>query len=202
MPSFQNVARSVLALLAIGFLAGRCSGPLTQGPGPTEQIRFLVFEIGRSGTRTLLAEGARVYPRSDVFGTFGLERLLETNSWHQELMVTREFSIGASIVPRESAEGFGLWMHRRSAWYEVWLTQGFSWKWFDREDGSVFRKRQGPGRVRASFASKNGKLELVSVEFLEDVMFRLDARSFWLFSEHRDTHAMLVRAGSVLNFAL
>ena len=88
-------------------------------------------------------------------------------------------------------------MHRHPPWYAVWSSEGFSWEWFDRESETIFRKRQGPGRVNASFLMKHEKLELTAVEFSEDVTFRLYDNS-WFRTETEKTHQMVVRAGSVL----
>ncbi len=69
---------------------------------------------------------------------------------------------------------------------------GFSWDWFNREDGDVFRKLLGGGKVRVSVLDGGKSQELVVVEFLDDVVLTCD-------DEHSGTtHEVRVKRGSVL----
>jgi hypothetical protein len=89
--------------------------------------------------------------------------------------------------------GFGLVIYRRGD------GNGFSWEWFDREHGAVFRRLQGSERVSVSIKKGAGYEELEVVEFLDDIVLRyLDDMSK---PPGTHTHEVVIRKGSVLKVA-
>jgi hypothetical protein len=89
--------------------------------------------------------------------------------------------------------GFGLVIYRRGD------GNGFSWEWFEREQGAVFRRLQGSGRVSAGIKKGDGYEELEVVEFLDDIVLRyLDDMSK---PPGTHTHEVVIRKGSVLKVA-
>lgn len=162
------------------------------------EIRYRLFFLQSGQAPALLSEGVRRYGLQDVavaaLGTGASKRYRKT------VQVSGSFVVGAYVSPGEKIDGFGLWLRKEPAWWEFWSDGGFSWEWFDRVSGETYRKRQGPGKVRATFSKQAGGFELSSVQFLEDVTFRLNARP-WFGSSEEDTHHMVVLAGSELRIA-
>jgi hypothetical protein len=97
------------------------------------------------------------------------------------------FVLGTHVEPLDVLEGFGLFVLRRGE-------RGFSWEWFDRGAGEVFDKLQGVGHLRVTTTQVGPKVELQSIEFLDDITLR--------YSDHigsgDDTHVVTVRKGSRL----
>jgi hypothetical protein len=147
-----------------------------------------------------LAQGVRQYSLQDVLVEghgAGADRF-----WSKEIPVANGFSAGASIFPERDVTGFGLWLKdRESIWGKV-SSGGFSWDWFNRETGNVYRKLQGSGRVRVTLSPSGKGHEVASVEVLEDITLRAKVRPWFLFFfSDKDTHNMVVKKGSVLRFA-
>lgn len=140
------------------------------------------------GERDTIAEGTRVYSDDDIQVESGPASNVQ--NWTKTLSVSHGFSIGASVYREPKIDGFGLWMRKNG--------KGFSWEWFVLEEGNVFRKLQGTGRVKVRLNSVGGEVELASIEFLDDVTFRLD--TLWLIPWDKDTHHLIVKKGGVLQF--
>ena len=139
------------------------------------------------GERETIAEGIRLYAHDDIQVENGPAP--NVKNWTKTLSVSHGFSIGASVYRQPKIDGFGLWIHKNGT--------GFSWEWFDLEKENVFCKRQGSGRVKVRFKSVEGMQELASIEFLDDVTFRLDTSWFIPFRK-RDTYNLVVKKGGVL----
>jgi hypothetical protein len=200
-PLFRILILGV-ALVALDSSHG---GPMTIASSSADEIKFQIFELDDTANRTVRSEGTRRYLRSDIFGPSGLTGLLEkvfSTQRTRGIMITDEFSVGASVYPTTNVSGFGLSMHRHPPWYFALmpLRRDFSWEWFDQESDLVFSKRQGPGKVRASLVAKGDKFELASIEFLQDATFRLRS-GYFIFSELKETHQMVIRAGSIVHLS-
>jgi hypothetical protein len=81
--------------------------------------------------------------------------------------------------------GFGLVLVNDSA-------PCFSWEWFDRDDGDVFSKLQGGGKVKVGILESRGVQELAAVEFLDDIALECEDQS------NGNVYEARVRKGSVL----
>jgi len=153
-----------------------------------ESLSYAIYSVPLFfGERETIAEGTRNYTHDDIQIETGPAP--NAKNWTKTLSIDHGFSIGASVYREPKIDGFGLWMRKNGG--------GFSWEWFDLEKKDIFRKRQGKGRVKVQFKSIEGEQELASIEFLDDVTFRLDTLWFIPFW-HKDTHNLLVRKGSVL----
>jgi hypothetical protein len=97
-------------------------------------------------------------------------------------------SISSDVYREKELTGFGLVLVRDDS-------PGFSWEWFEREKGDVFRKLRGGGKVRVSVAKSDEFQELVAVEFLDDITLRCTDE------EIGTTHEVRVRKGSVFRVA-
>jgi hypothetical protein len=105
------------------------------------------------------------------------------------LPVAAGYDIRASIVPEKQIDGFGLQLTRQG--------DGFSWEWFQRESGDVFRKIQGGGQVQVRFRTVGDVQELAEVYFIDNVTMRIDR--YWLVPfHHSDTDELVIKRGSVL----
>jgi hypothetical protein len=151
-----------------------------ENPGPTQTFSYEAFTVDNGGVRTRLGQSIRKYrPGADVL----VERM-PADVWNKTLRLDYGLSISASVYPKEMLTGFGLVISKEDS--------GFSWEWFDRESGDVFRKLRGGGKVRVSVREDAGSQELVAVEFLDDIVLKCeDKRS-------GSTHEVRVKRGSVL----
>lgn len=154
------------------------------------RLDYEIYLLDAEGTRTLLAKGVKDYQlgdvqvRSDPHGQY-------SQKW---VVVWEDYSVGVSVHPADGLTGFGLWIERP--------TNSFSWDWFDLEDGDVFTKRQGEGRVRIQTKEAGGVEEIIAVEFLSDVTLRgqFSHVAFMPLPE-KDTHHIVIKQGSVLRVA-
>jgi hypothetical protein len=163
-----------------------------------ESITFELYELSSDGKRTLLAKGAREYTIQDILVE---QHAFGANAWRaKEIPVAAGFSAGASIYQESDLTGFGLWLKDRGTIMGKVAGGGFSWDWFDRESGDIYRKLQGGGSVRVILAPSQRVQEIAAVEVLEDITLRVDNRP-WFFFSHRDTHNLVLKKGSVLRFA-
>lgn len=181
------------ALLALSFLYAAKFVLFPSGPITTDgefSIAFEILKLDADGARTSYVQGSRQYPATDIFKPFN------PNLDRRELMLTPEFSIGGEVDHDGRLAGFGLWMSRHAPWYQPWSLPGFSWEWFDLETGTIYRKRQGGGKVRVTLSTEQDVPRIASVEFLSDITFRLE--SGWPLFERR-THEMIIKAGSVFS---
>jgi hypothetical protein len=163
-----------------------------------EKLMYEVYELDKSGIRTLLANGTRDYSVRDIVVR---EATGDTGPhWSKELAVVNGFAIGASIYRRKRITGFGLWLVKTEGLAAHLAGGGSSWEWFARESDSVYKKLRGSGLVKATFVRSNEYEELASLEFLEDVILRVKAKPSYFFDD-RETHHLVIVKGSVLRFA-
>lgn len=164
-----------------------------------ESLSFELFEVSNGKRGALLASGVRNYSVQDVQVE---TRSSSQGSWKSKAIpVAAGFNAGASIYPERDLTGFGLWLKGGDSWIAQLSGGGFSWDWFERESGNVYRKLQGGGRVRVTPASSPNELEIGTVEVLEDIVLRVNVRP-WFFFTSTDTHHLLLKKGSVLRFSL
>ena len=161
-------------------------------PVAAETVTWEARAVVGSG-RQPLAKGTKQYsPAKDIVvrerpGKDG------TPAWQKSLVLNDTFALSVSVYRERSLDGFGLVIYRKGD------DNGFSWDWFDREREGRFVKLQGPGRVAIQTKKGPGYEELVSIEFLDDIVLRyLDDMSK---PPGTHTHEILVRKGSVLRVA-
>jgi hypothetical protein len=143
--------------------------------------------------RALVGHGVRSYsPPADVVvqerkGVGGRP------TWDQTLWLDEAFGVSLRSSRPSRIDGFGLFVTRRGD------DNGFSWEWFDREEGVTFSRRQGPGRVSVSLVTGADGEDIRSIEFLDDVTLRYldDMRK----PPGTHTHEVMIRKGSVLRLA-
>ena len=163
-----------------------------------ESIVYELYDVSSPSNRVLLAKGVKDYAPGDVNVD---ERLLDrTPNWSKEIPIAEGFNAGAVIYREKELTGFALQLKRRGGFMGVLSQGGFSWDWFDRESGLIFRKRQGGGRVKVSLVPSAEFQEIAAVEVLEDLTLRVIGKPWWFFAED-DTHHLVVRRGSVFRFA-
>ena len=153
-----------------------------------ESLSYTIYSLPLFfGERETIAEGTRIYAHEDIQVENGPAPGVK--NWTKTLSISHGFAIGASVYRAKQIDGFGLWMRKNG--------KGFSWEWFDLEKENVFYKRQGAGRVKVRFKSVEGMQELASIEFLDDVTFRLDTLWFIPFLG-KETHNLIVKKSSAL----
>jgi len=113
--------------------------------------------------------------------------------WRKILQLDDTFTLSAAIHRNPTLTGFGLLLGMNSN------PMGFSWEWFDLDKGAVFRKRQGSGHVSVTLKKGPGYEELMSVEFLDDILLRYQEDMSKPPGSH--SHEVIVRKGSVFRFA-
>lgn len=162
-----------------------------------ESITYELYDVS-GDDRILLAKGTKEYSAADI-------RTEERNAgryhwWDKELIVAKGFAAGASIYQEADLSGFALWLKDRGSVMGKLANGGTSFDWFERENGNVYRKIQGGGRVRVTFIPSAPLQEIKSVEVIEDITLRLRDRPAITFPQH-DTHHLVLRKGSLLQFA-
>ena len=95
------------------------------------------------------------------------------------------FAIKISTPDKNPLDGFGL-----SAWSSAGL---FSWEWFDREQGTTFKKLQEGGSVKVETVTQNGLLKITFIEVLADISLRLEVSG-----SDKISYRILVKKGSVI----
>jgi hypothetical protein len=146
-------------------------------PGQRQTLSYEAFAVGANGARKRLGESTREYrPGADVL----VEHTRE-NVWDKSLQLDYGLKIAVDVYPNEQLTGFGLVLAKDDS--------GFSWEWFNREQGSIFRKLLGGGRVKAEI---EGPGELVSIEFLDDISLKCEEQASGI------SHEVRVKKGSVL----
>jgi hypothetical protein len=174
----QTMRRFMFAFLA----------SLFSSAADAEAISYSIYSLPLLlGEPKLMAEGKRIYSQNDIHTLKGPASNLV--NWEKTLSIANGFEIGASVYREPRTDGFGLWIRKDGG--------GFSWEWFVRETDHVFRKLQGPGRVKVRFARFDQLQELAEVEFLDDVTMRLNTFWFIPFLDKKTDH-LVVRKGSVL----
>jgi hypothetical protein len=152
-----------------------------------ETVTFQSVTVSFMGGRARSAAVAKTYsPATDL----ATRDLIPGRIWSRSLKLDDAFRIALQVERQEPAlTGFGVTIARIDA-------DGFSWEWFDRGEGTVFQKLQGPGRLRAVIGKGPGYEELEAVEFLDDITLRYWAEGSR--SPAPPTHEIVVLAGSVL----
>ena len=156
-----------------------------------ETISYSIYSLPIfRGEPRLVAEGKRVYSHDEIRSTPG--PVAGITNWSRTLAIANGVEIGASVYRESKTDGFGLWIHKDG--------QGFSWEWFTRESDQVFRKLQGPGRLKVRFARIGQLEELAEIEFLDDVTLRVNTLWFTTFIPflNQESDHLVVRKGSVL----
>jgi hypothetical protein len=153
-----------------------------------ESIEYAIYSLPLFfGEKEKIAEGRLIYSHDDVRA----QRGPIANIWNQRktLPIAAGFEIGTTVHREKEITGFGLRMSKGG--------QGFSWEWFRLERNDIFRKLQGEGRVRVRLARTDDLVELASIEFLEDVTFRLNTLPPIPFLD-KDNYHLVVKKGGVL----
>lgn len=158
-----------------------------------ETVTWEATALGSPG-RLPLAKGTTSYvPSKDIVVREQAPGRDGRPAWSKWILLDETFAVGASVHQVPQLDGFGLVIYRRGD------ENGFSWEWFDREEGSVFRKLQGEGRVAVTVKKQSKYEELEAVEFLDDIVLRyLDDMSK---PPGTHTHEVLIKRGSVLRVA-
>jgi hypothetical protein len=158
-----------------------------------ETIAYRLSTAGSLG-RTVLAEGSRTYsPETDVEVETAIGRDGSVR-WSKRLELWRGFKLEAYVSRERRLEGFGLVVTSPAS------PNAFSWNWFDREEGPVFVKRRGTGRLKVTERSIDELVELEAIEFLDDVAltYRDDGQAK---DPNERTHELLIKKGSVFRMA-
>ncbi|HKE49577.1 MAG TPA: hypothetical protein VKB52_16035 [Rhodanobacteraceae bacterium] len=133
-----------------------------------------------------IARGTKIYSPSDL--QVDARGTGKSDFFSKSLELARGFRIGASVTREPVIDGFGLWGT---------LDDGsFSWEWFDRSQGSVFKKLQENGRVSVTFRDVRGLQEPASITFESDVSLRINETN----QVGKVTYRILVKKDSVLEF--
>lgn len=163
---------------------------LCAGAG-AETLRFEAYQVQPGGRRTLLAKGTREYsPETDI-QVVDASTQEHPAHWFKRLALFGPFELEADVYREPTLDGFGLVINEREN------PNGFSWNWFDREQGDVFVKRRGPGRVKVKVQQSQGNVELAVVEFLDHIVLRYTSD----MCEHEPgehTHELIIMKGSIL----
>jgi hypothetical protein len=150
-------------------------------PGRQQSITYEAFVTDKKGARRSLGAAVREYkPGSDV-----LAEQTEHNAVSKTLSLGDGLSISTDVYREPALTGFGLVLVKDAS-------PCFSWEWFDRESGDVFRKLQGGAKVRVGVVHDTDAQELAAVEFLDDVVLDCQDQS------NGTVYEVQVRRGSVL----
>ncbi len=160
-----------------------------------ETFSYEIYAMEKSGKR-LISKGQKNYSRADVRVTTQVALFKVMVS--KELDLGNGFSIGFTDGGELEVEGMGLWMHRVPAANSADAYPGFSWEWYNRVSGGVFRKLQGKGTIQVQ-SQRIAKHEFVTrIEFLDETVFRLKVDRTG--KPGNDSHTMVIKKGSVLIF--
>ena len=150
-------------------------------PGLPQSISYEAFVTDKNGAPRSLGAAIREYkPGTDV-----LAEETGPNATSKTLSLGLGLSVSTDVYRKPSLTGFGLVLVKDR-------TPCFSWEWFDKDSGDVFRKLQGGGKVKVTIVDSSGVQELAAVEFLDDVVLGCRDRSTGTVYEAR------VKKGSVL----
>jgi hypothetical protein len=153
-------------------------------PGRPESISFEAFEVNKQGVRRRLGHSVREYrPGSDVV----VEKTQPMAST-KTLSLDYGLSLSSDVYREKELTGFGLVLVKDDS-------SGFSWEWFNRDQGDVFRKLRGGGKVKVTVVNSEQFQELVAVEFLDDITLQCTDDQTGI------THEVRVRKGSVFRVA-
>ena len=96
------------------------------------------------------------------------------------------FALKISTPDGDNFDGFGL-----SAWSNSGL---FSWEWFDREQGTTFKKLQEGGSLKVETIVQKGLMKIKSIVVLADVSLRLEESG-----SDQISYRILLKKGSVIS---
>ena len=158
-----------------------------------ESFSYELFAMEADGRR-LMSKGVREHTASDSIAT---ERDA-TGRLDKQLQLGNGFSVGLSDYSEASVTGIGFWLRKVPSPMEVSQYDGFSWEWFDQDNGQIFSKRKGAGRIKLGTQRVGGRERVQRVEFLDDIVFQANVNE-----QHEPgskTHELLIRKGSALVF--
>jgi hypothetical protein len=149
-------------------------------PGRLETLTYEASEVDKRGARRRLGEIVREYrPGMDVAAED-----TQHQATRKTLAIGHGLSLSTDVYREPTLKGFGLVLVKDDS-------PCFSWEWFDRESGDVFRKRLGGGKVKVSVVESAGYMELAGVEFLDDITLQCEDGS------NGTTHEARIKKGSV-----
>jgi hypothetical protein len=149
-------------------------------PGRPQTFSFEAFEVDRQGVRTLVGKKVLEYrPGSDVV----VEQTAYSAS-SKTLPLGYGLRVSTDVYRERELTGFGLVVGKDDS-------RCLSWEWFDRENGDVFRKLRGGGKVKVSAIGSASDQELVAIEFLDEIA--LSCKD----DENGLVHEVRVKTGSV-----
>ncbi|HTY62713.1 MAG TPA: energy transducer TonB [Acidobacteriota bacterium] len=188
----QLLAGLLTVLAGVTFLC-RPAMPAPRIALPSETISWEASTVQESG-REVIAGGVRTYsPDTDIIAHERPELNRNGVWWSRTLNLDDTFSVSAAVHREPLLDGFGLMVNMSGG------LLGFSWEWFDRYEGNIFRKRQGGGQVSVTLNRGPGYEELQAVEFLDDIVLRyLDDINK---PPGTHTHEVIIRKGSILMVA-
>ena len=161
-----------------------------------DELVYEIYEIG-DDSKELLNKGVKEYSYKDIQVNEYLT-ITTAGRWQKSLDITGTFYIGGSIYREKEVTGFGLWIGITTEWYEFWVNDGFSWEWFTKDNNGIFVKLQETGKLKVTVETIDNNEEIKKIEFLSDVTMRLN--NSWIPFSTEETHLMVVKKGSVLNF--
>jgi len=156
----------------------------------SKSLDYAIYRL-TGDERTLIANGARNYTVSDIdVRKWGCSN--GHQAWKRSIQLEAGFSIDILVTRKEHDTGFGLSVEN------INHPDGFSWEWFEPDNGDIFRKLQGEGYVRVIQTEHKDGVEIHSVEFLSEVTLRFmeDVKE----ETGKRTHLVVVSQGSVFNF--
>jgi len=103
----------------------------------------------------------------------------------QFIQLADGFALKISTPDKNPFDGFGL-----SAWSSSGL---FSWEWFDREQGTTFKKLQEGGSLKVETVVQDGLMKITSIEVLADISLRLEVSG-----SDKISYRILIKKGSVI----
>jgi hypothetical protein len=161
------------------------------GVATGETLRYEAYAVGAKGERRLLDKGTREYSPAKDVKVVDVSAPGRPGHWSKRLPLFGEYELEADVYREAAVDGFGLVIYERGN------PNSFSWNWFDREQGDVFVKRRGAGRLKVSVLAVGGLVELAAIEFLDDIALTYtDDVCCHEPGEH--THEFVVLKGSVL----
>ncbi len=174
----------------------RDSPPLATAPAPPgtfvpdARLSYEIYELASGGRRRLLSSGTRAYSSRDEIAISEMGRG-DSGHWSKRLLLDASYGIDADTYREASVAGFGLVVSDRSK------PLGFSWNWFDRQQGDLFVKRQGHGSLRVAVRTVGTLTEISEIEFLDDVDLRFTDNVF-VHLPGTSTNVIRVLKGSIL----
>ena len=145
-----------------------------------DTIQYSIYE---SATNKKICSGIRDYTSKDVIVSSTSQDVIQ-----KYVELEQGYRIGAGLRSERQLTGFGLKVKKTDS--------DFSWEWYDKKEGNIFVKRQGRTLVKVKTSGLPLFEVLSSVEFLEEAKlgFILESKG------ESDTHYLLIKKGSVLNF--